>query len=260
MAFAKNYKKNPWKTNESVVMGLLVNTTYRSEEEEIMDDLNYNGAILHDSLNKLAKINKWLGGNQVTLDGLKTILKGHPKAVPITIIDIGCGGGDILRAVARFGQQQGYRFKLIGIDANSNTISYARSLSYNYDNISYESTNIFSEAFKNLNYDVVLSTLFLHHFKEDELISFLTPVLKKANLGIVVNDLHRHKLAYYLFKLLSITISNKTITQDGLTSVLRGFKRNELEAVSKKIYASYQIHWRWAFRYQWILKSANLEA
>lgn len=235
-------------------MGLLVDTTYRSEEEEIMDDLNYDGEILHDSLDKLAKINKWLGGNNVTINGLKTLLKKHPKDTPITIIDLGCGGGDVLRDVAHFGQKNGYRFKLIGLDANPNTIKYAIELSRNYDNISFTTINIFSDAFKNLKYDVVLSTLFLHHFKEEELITFLTPVLKKAKLGIVVNDLHRHKLAYYLFKLLCITISNKTISQDGLTSILRGFKRKELEIISKKINTDYQIKWKWAFRYQWILK------
>ena len=76
-------------------MNFLVSTTYRSEAEEIMDDLDYNGPILHDALNKLAKINKWLGGNQVTLNGLKKVLKNHPKQEPITIIDLGCGGGDI---------------------------------------------------------------------------------------------------------------------------------------------------------------------
>ena len=94
----------------------------------------------------------------------------------------------------------------------------------------------------------------MHHFKEDQLVSFLKPVLQKAKLGIVVNDLHRHKLAYYLFKLLCTTIKNKTIVEDGLTSVLRGFKREELTTISKQINANYQIQWKWAFRFQWILK------
>ncbi|WP_317045321.1 hypothetical protein [Formosa algae] len=52
-------------------MSFLVDTKYRSEEEEIMDDLDYNGPILHDALDKLAKINQWLGGNAVTISGLK---------------------------------------------------------------------------------------------------------------------------------------------------------------------------------------------
>jgi 2-polyprenyl-3-methyl-5-hydroxy-6-metoxy-1,4-benzoquinol methylase len=238
-------------------MNFLVSTTYRSEAEEIMDDLDYNGPILHDALNKLAKINKWLGGNQVTLNGLKKVLKNHPKQEPITIIDLGCGGGDMLRAVSRFGKKNNYHFKLIGIDANPHTVNYANELSKNYDNIAFKTIDVFSEEFKNLQYDLVLTTLFFHHFKEDELIRFLKPILEKAKRGVVVNDLHRHTLAYYLFKLLATTIKNKTIVQDGLTSVLRGFKRKELEEISKILHANYQIQWKWAFRFQWILKKKH---
>ncbi|WP_290698342.1 methyltransferase domain-containing protein [Lacinutrix sp.] len=238
-------------------MSLLVSTKFRSEEEEIMDDLDYNGPILHDALDKLAKINQWLGGNIVTINGLKKALKNHPKKERITIIDLGCGGGDILREISQFGKKNNYNFNLIGIDANPHTVNYANILSQNYDNVIFKTIDIFSEEFNALKYDLVLTTLFLHHFKEDALISFLKPVLEKAKLGIVINDLHRHKLAYYLFKLLSTTIKNKTIVEDGLTSVLRGFKREELKSISEKINANYQIQWKWAFRFQWILKRNN---
>lgn len=236
-------------------MSLLVDTKYRSTQEEIMDDLEYNGPILHDALDKLAKINHWLGGNKVTINGLKKILVNHSKNELLTIVDLGCGGGDILREISRFGKQNGYQFNLLGIDANQHTVNYARSLSLEYENIEYEAIDIFSNDFKELKYDVVLTTLFLHHFKEEELVTFLKPVLEKAKIGIVVNDLHRHKIAYYLFKLLCITIKNKTIIEDGLTSVLRGFKREELVRISQKLNANYQIKWKWAFRFQWIIKN-----
>ena len=235
-------------------MSLLVNTTYRSEAQEIMDDLDYNGPILHDALDKLAKINHWLGGNKVIINGLIKALKNHPKNEAITIIDLGCGGGDMLREVSRFGKRNGYQFRLIGIDANHHAVDYANILSETYDNIEFKAIDIFSEAFNELEYDIVLTTLFLHHFKEREIVTFLKPVLDKAKLGIVVNDLHRHRMAYYLFKLLSTTIKNKTIAEDGLTSVLRGFKRQELEDISKQLSTNYQIQWKWAFRFRWILK------
>ncbi|WCO01762.1 methyltransferase domain-containing protein [Psychroserpens ponticola] len=240
-------------------MNLLVNTKHRSEQNEIMDDLNYNGPILHDALDKLAKINQWLGGNKVTINGLKKVLKNHPKNEVITIIDLGCGGGDILRDISEFGKRNGYRFHLIGIDANQHTVDYANSLSVTYDNIDFKAIDIFSERFNELNYDLVLTTLFLHHFKERVLLSFLKPVLEKAKFGIVVNDLHRHKLAYYLFKLLCTTIKNKTIIEDGLTSVLRGFKRKELIEMAQQLHTNYQIQWKWAFRFQWILKHKKYE-
>ena len=239
-------------------MSVLVDTKYRSDQEEIMDDFDYQGEILHDSLDKLAKINRWLGGNKVTIDGLKKLLKNHPKSEPLTIVDLGCGSGDILRQIAAYGKQQDYDFELVGIDANVHTVEYARQLSLDFNNIDYKAIDIFSDEFKNLDYDIVITTLFLHHFKENELISFLEPVLKKAKKGIVVNDLHRHKMAYYLFKLLSTTIKNRTIVEDGLTSVLRGFKKDELIKISEDIGAHYEINWKWAFRYQWLLKNSRL--
>lgn len=239
-------------------MNLLVNTKYRTDAQEIMDDLDYQGPILHDALDKLAKINQWLGGNKVTLDGIEEILKSHPKHKLITIIDLGCGGGDMLRQVSRFGIENGYQFLLIGLDANQHTINYARQSSKAYDNVEFKVIDVFSEEFKTLKYDLVIATLFFHHFKTEELKSFLKSILKKASLGVVVNDLHRHRLAYYLFKCLCITISNKTIIEDGLTSVLRGFKKQELIHISKELKTNYKIKWKWAFRYQWLLKQNRI--
>jgi hypothetical protein len=106
-----------------------------------------------------------------------------------------------------------------------------------------------------LDYDIVLSTLFLHHFTEEEIIDILSSVLKKSTIGVIVNDLHRHSMAYYLFKLLCLTIQNPMVKEDGLISILRGFKRLDLERISEKLKYNRDIQWKWAFRYQWILKN-----
>ena len=113
--------------------------------------------------------------------------------------------------------------------------------------------DIFSEEFKKLGYDIILCTLFLHHFKDDQLTSFLKPTLHNAKKGVVVNDLHRHRLAYYLFKIIGLFIKNKMVREDGLTSILRAFKRKDLERISNELKAKATIQWKWAFRYQWIL-------
>jgi len=240
-------------------MSVLVNTKYRSDEEEIMDDFDYQGEILHDSLDKLTKINRWLGGNAVTISGLREVLKNVSKVETLRIVDLGCGSGDILRQIAKYGKESGYKFNLLGIDANKNTINYAEKLSVEYDNLSFQQMDIFSEQFNGLEYDLVLSTLFFHHFKEKELVAFLKPVLAKAKYGVVVNDLHRHRIAYYLFKLLCLTIKNRTIIEDGLTSVLRGFKKQELKEISEKLNVKYELKWKWAFRFQWILAGSGFK-
>lgn len=235
-------------------MDFFVSTKYRTDKEELMDDFSIGGDLLRDTLDKLENINRWLGGNLMTVRALKKVLKNHPKEQELTIADIGCGHGDILRDVAKFGRKNGYKMKLIGMDANPTAIAYANELSTEFSELSFKTEDIFSEAFKNRKFDVVLATLFLHHFKEEQLTSFLGNTLKQTKIAVVVNDLHRHKLAYYLFMLLSVFIKNNMIIEDGLTSVLRGFKRNDLVRISKKLKVKSQVSWKWAFRFQWILR------
>ena len=236
-------------------MSLFINTTYRSNATELMDDFSMKGELLRDTLDKLGSINKWLGGNRITINGIKQLLANKPKEKPFTIIDLGCGHGDILRLVADFGRKKGYNFKLIGVDANQDAVDYAKELSINYPEISFRNEDIFSEKFQDLNFDIALTTLFLHHFKEDEIVGLLSKLTNKATIGMVVNDLQRSEIAYGLFKLLGIVISNDMIKQDGLTSILRAFKRKELEQISNKLNLKSQIRWQWAFRYQWLIRT-----
>lgn len=236
-------------------MDFFISTKQRTDKEELMDDFSIGGDLLRDTLDKLENINRWLGGNKVTLGGLQSILQHYTKEEEITIVDIGCGHGDILRDVAKFGRKHNYKFKLLGVDANPTAVDYANELSTEYPELDFKVEDIFSDEFKNRKFDVVLATLFLHHFKEEQLTSFLKNTLKQTRIGIVVNDLHRNKVAYYLFMLLSIFIKNKMIIEDGLTSVLRGFKRVDLENISSNIHTKPQISWKWAFRYLWIIRA-----
>jgi hypothetical protein len=73
---------------------------------------------------------------------------------------------------------------------------------------------------------------------------------------MVINDLERSALAYRLFQALCFVFRlNEMSKKDGLISILRGFKREELEQFSKKAnFKNYSIQWKWAFRYQWIIR------
>ena len=236
-------------------MSLFVDTTYRSKESELMDDFTMKGELLRDTLDKLGIINKWLGGNRITINAVEKLLKRQQNDRVYTIIDLGCGHGDILRLLADYARKNNYSFRLIGIDANEDAIAYARELSEEYSEITFMKMDIFSEAFSNLEYDIALCTLFLHHFDEPDLSALLKKLVVSAKLGIVVNDLQRSKMAYILFKAIGHFISNHMVVQDGLTSILRAFKRPELERLSNRLNLKSQISWKWAFRYQWIIKT-----
>ena len=234
---------------------MLISTKYRTELPEIMDNFTLEGEILRDALDKIAKINQLLGGNKLTLLGVKILLKNVPVDTEITIVDVGCGNGDMLRTLADYGFQNNLKLKLIGIDANNFTVNHATNLSEKYSNISYRCENIFDKAFVALKYDIILSTLVLHHFKEDEIIEILTVFYTNTRLGIVINDLQRSPIAYRLFQLLCFVFRLNTMSRkDGLISILRGFKKEDLIRISKKLnFKKYSIHWKWAFRYQWII-------
>lgn len=234
-------------------MSRIVDTSSRSKQEELMDDFSIEGPVLYDTLDKLALLNKWLGGTNVTIRELKKLLKDHPVNQELILIDLGCGGGELLREIAEYANKKGYQFRLIGIDANEHTLKYANDLSTHYPNIEFIHCDVFSEEFKTMQYDIVLSTLFLHHFSDEKLVDLLQLLICQASMGIIINDLHRHWLAYYLFKLVSLFIPNRMVKEDGLTSVLRGFKRSELEVLSARINRNTTISWKWAFRYLWII-------
>ncbi|NRA48677.1 MAG: methyltransferase domain-containing protein [Phaeodactylibacter sp.] len=233
----------------------IIDTRHRSQDPEIMDDFEMTGEVLRDSLDQIARINRWLGGNHITVDGVKRLVKDLPVDQPIHLVDLGCGNGDLLRILARWGRRHGRTFRLTGIDANNYTIEYAQRLSEDFPEITYRTEFLPSDWLKTADYDIVLCTLFLHHFPTAQLLELLKIVHRQAKLGIVVNDLHRHALAYRLFQLITLPVTNQMVISDGLVSILRGFKRGDLEAWSKALApADSLIRWRWAFRYQWIIK------
>ena len=232
----------------------MISTKYRSDQSEDMDDFNFSGPVLTKTLNQIANINKWLGGNAVTINGLKKLLKECPKDKKIKIIDLGCGNGDMLRVIANFGKKHGYEFELLGVDANQHTLDYAVELSKEYPRISYLMQDVLADDFQGIPCNIVLGTLFMHHFRTPEIVTLVTKMLTKANVGVIINDLHRSKLAYFLYKLVTFPVKNEMVKKDGLISILRGFKRDDLNEMASAMTAKSTIVWKWAFRYQWIIR------
>ena len=235
---------------------MFINTNHRTNATEVMDDFAMEGEMLREALDKIAKINQFLGGNKLTLQGVQNLISKRIPNEALIIVDIGCGNGDMLRTLADYADENDLNFKLIGIDANPFTINYASALSSHYPNISYQCDDIFDTDFKTLKYDIVLSTLTLHHFKDDEIIKLMDIFFENASIGIVINDLHRSAISYRLFQGLCFVFRlNAMSREDGLVSILRGFKKEDLLRFSKKLNLNkYTIDWKWAFRYQWVIQ------
>ncbi len=227
----------------------------RSTEKEIMDDLECSGPVLEQTLRELKTINRWLGGNHVTTLGLTQLIRENPQS-HYEITDIGCGGGDMIRVMVNWARKHQILAKFTGIDANGNIIEFAKVRQKDLPTIDWRVQNVFEPQFANEMTDLVTCTLFTHHFTDGELMLLLKALKEKARLGIVINDLHRHRFAYYSIKWLTSLFSRTPMVQnDAPLSVLRSFSRADWERILKSAdIQQYQIRWFWAFRWQVIIR------
>ncbi|MBX7124863.1 MAG: methyltransferase domain-containing protein [Cyclobacteriaceae bacterium] len=227
----------------------------RSQELEIMDDLQCRGEVVRRTLRELDFINQWLGGNAITLGVVRQLLSQFPDR-PLRILDAGCGSGDMLRRMAILARRSGRKIQLIGVDANPHIVEMARKDSEGYPEISFLTLDIFSEEFRNIRADILTGTLFFHHFDNQQLQRFFRQLDEQIALAVVINDLHRHPLAYYSIRWLTRWFSSSPMVQfDAPLSVLRGFNRSEWESITAGTgWRSLHIRWRWAFRWLVILR------
>ncbi|WP_017730277.1 methyltransferase domain-containing protein [Nafulsella turpanensis] len=225
----------------------------RSKRIEIMDDLSGTGPDWNQALRELKIINQYLGGNSVTLQGLERLIKGKTFDKPLEIADIGCGGGDMLLLMAKWAKVKGIPVRLTGVDANPNIIEYARKNTAAWPEIEYLVADIFSDSFAARKFDIVTSTLFTHHFTDEQLVKMMKSLHGQARLGLVVNDLHRHPIAYHSIKLITQLASRSyMVKHDAPVSVLRAFSRKDWQQILARAgLRSYQLRWKWAFR--WML-------
>jgi len=241
--------------SKSKCIDMAVSFSHRSEALEIMDDLTYQDEVVFQTLSELDFINQWLGGNTVTLNALEKLWKKVPKENRISIADLGCGSGEMLRLIAKKALSENRNAQLEGIDANPHIIGYAKKHSQKLEDLNFEAINIFSSDFQSKHFDIIIATLFLHHFSDEELVNLFRFLKNQAKEGIIVNDIHRHPLAYYSIKWLTALFSKSSMVKfDAPLSVLRAFKRRELQAILQKAgIENYELQWKWAFRWQLII-------
>lgn len=223
----------------------------RSQELEIMDNFLLDHSQIDGALDELEIINTWLGGYQVSLNALKKL---KPKD-QIYICDWGCGGGDLLRKISHWAKSQDIRLKLTGVDATQAAVEYAVAKSVSYPEINYVLADVLAETDKLPVCDVVISCLFTHHFDNESWIKLISNMHNSARKAVIINDLHRHWLAYYSINVLTGFFSrSKMVKHDARLSVLRSFSKAELINLLKQAgIKNYKIRWMWAFRWQLII-------
>lgn len=231
----------------------MIDLTKRSYEKELMDRDDIAFSDMAQTLRELNVVNTRLGGHAITLEGVRLLLNQNSPAL---ICEIGCGGGDNLQAI--FKKSKAFRFPIsfIGIDLNPECIAFARqqypALPCEWICSDYALVN-----FGKNQPDLIFSSLFCHHFTNDQMVNMLRWLSANSKQGFFINDLHRHWLAFYLIKYITKWFSKSYLVKhDASLSVARGFKKKDWEKLLQQAgIKNYHIKWKWAFR--WLVTVKN---
>jgi 2-polyprenyl-3-methyl-5-hydroxy-6-metoxy-1,4-benzoquinol methylase len=224
----------------------MINLSRRSYQKELMDADNIPFAAIAQTLKELNIINSRLGGHAITLEAVKKLIG---KDDEIVICEIGCGGGDNLFAIHKYCTRKNIPARFIGIDMNPECIAFAKQ---QYQQLPCEW--ICSDyAIADLSKDrphIIFSSLFCHHFTDDQLVQMLQWLHNNSRNGFFINDLHRHWLAYYLIKYITRYFSKSYLVKnDACLSVARSFRKSDWQQLFQQAgVQSPFIGWRWAFR------------
>ena len=159
----------------------MINLQQRSNKKELLDDPAIPFADIQQNMLELNLVNTYLGGHQVTLRGLKKMLRNSPPPQPIIICEIGCGGGDNLQALSKWCDSQGLACKYIGIDIKAECFRYAIE-QYPNLNAQWIVSDYRKVVFPEQPH-IIFSSLFCHHFLNEELVSMLGWMRKNVTLG-----------------------------------------------------------------------------
>lgn len=228
----------------------------RSSKKELLDQEAIPFNDIRKNMLELEFINSNLGGHTITINGIRQIMKGHLLAnanMPFSICEIGCGGGDNLAVICKWAKTNQIEITCTGIDINPECIQFAvkRNAAYPIRFVCADYRNGLPAETRP---SIIFSSLFCHHFQDAELVEMVKWMKQNAATGFMINDLHRHPVAYYSIKFLTRIFSRSYLVKnDAPLSVLRGFKKSEwLKIFESAGIDKFTIKWMWAFRHMLI--------
>lgn len=228
----------------------MINLTSRSAKKELLDSDEIPFADIRQNMQELNVINTHLGGHAISIKGIKKLLRVSTKEKPLTICEIGCGGGDNLQAIHRWCRDKKIAATFTGIDIKLECIDFAKQQYPMLDSV-WITQDYRKVSFGGQKPDIIFSSLFCHHFTEQQLVDMLQWMQQQSRHGFFINDLHRHWLAYYSIKLITRIFSRSYLVKnDAPLSVARGFTLTDWDRIFTAAgIKNYSIRWKWAFRH-----------
>jgi 2-polyprenyl-3-methyl-5-hydroxy-6-metoxy-1,4-benzoquinol methylase len=231
-----------------------MNLTQRSYQKELLDYGDIPFEDIKKNMQELNFINTWLGGHSITIKGLQKLVADKNE---ITVCELGCGGGDNLVAIQKWCNKKNISIKCIGIDIKEECIAFAKQNKLLKNCTDWIISDYCKVKFEKKP-DIIFSSLFCHHFTEEELMKQLQWMKANCTRGFFINDLQRNRIAYFSILILTRLFSNSYLVKnDAPLSVARGLIKKEW----KKVFLdaginNFDIQWKWAFRYLIICRHA----
>jgi SAM-dependent methyltransferase len=207
-------------------------TTLRRLENahERMDQPRHDHSMLDADLRHIESVNRYLGGHRAVRSALTGLLEGSSAR---SILDVGCGGGDIPRMIAKHAAERRLAVHIIAADRHDQIVRIARSRSVGQPgsaNMQFTRCNALALPFADRSVDIALMSLTLHHFDGEVRLAVLRELARVARLAVIINELERCWPNYLGARFLAATVwrGNTLSRHDGPVSVLRAFTPAEL--------------------------------
>jgi ubiquinone/menaquinone biosynthesis C-methylase UbiE len=207
-------------------------TPKRAYIEELLDLGEGTDDDVARSLGDIRRINRFLGGTRVVLDALQSIA-GRTKQ--LSLLDVGTGSADIPTAVARWCRDRGVETTIVGLDISERNLRVARSRLGIGEEVNLVRGDSLRLPFPDKSFDVVTASLFLHHFRDDDVARLLRDFGRVASRAVIINDLVRNLVPYYFARVMGVFLARSYLTRsDAPASVLRAFTTEELEQLATR--------------------------
>ena len=222
----------------------------RNLRDELLDLDEASYEEVQDSLQDVATVNRYLSGYRVLLQHMEPILKSHKANRPFRVMDAATGSADQPVELVKLARRIGIPIHITAIDINAKMLKLAQKEVACYPEIQLLQCDILSLPFRENAFDLVVNSLSLHHFSWDKAVTILRTIYKAGRLGIVVNDLHRSRLAHVvIFILTRIFTRNRLTRYDAPVSVMNAFTPKEFCKLAQQAKIDpYEIHRHFPYR------------
>ena len=200
----------------------------------MIDRPDVDPASVREELLTLEHANRRFGVYQMTLDSLQRFL-ARLAVVELRILDFGTGHADIPRALIAWARQRRLPITVTAVDGNPTVLRSARESCRDWPEIQLVQQDLRSLPYPAESFDVVLCSLALHHFTEEDAVGILGRMQEMARIGYILNDLRRNYSAILLTRLLLPVFSKSLIVrQDGSQSSRAAFTVGELRSMASR--------------------------